>query len=103
MPKRCQWRGINVHPQVTRDSITFSDAAAEQTAVATFRKGHNVTCRCLAEDDCDSADCDALYVTDANGEHLATLHGAEFRARQLQNGALAIYRIFVNDETTTES
>lgn len=85
-------RGVNAHP--TRDAMTFSDAAAEQTAVALFKKGHNATCKCVAEGT-DPAQCDALYITEESGERLATLHGAALRARQLENGALAIYRATV--------
>jgi hypothetical protein len=93
MVKRCQWRGINTHP--TRDAITFSDGAAEQAALALFKPGHNATCKCMA-DGTDPAQCDGLYVTDENGEHLATLYGATLRARGLQNGALAVYRATVS-------
>ena len=94
--KRCQWRGINRHP--TRDAVTFSDAAAEATSVAIFRKGHNVTCRCMADEDCKPDDCDALYITDSGGNHMATLHGAEYRARQLANGSIAVYRASVRTD-----
>jgi hypothetical protein len=92
-PNRCQWRGINAHR--TRDAVTFSDAAAEQSAVAVFRKGHNATCRCMAEEGCTPEECDSLYITDENGAHWATLQGAALRARQLQNGSIAIYRASV--------
>jgi hypothetical protein len=95
--KRCAWRGVNTHP--TRDSVTFSDAAAEQSAVALFKPGHNSTCKCMAEGT-DPKECDGLYITDENGGHLATLHGASLRARQLENGSLAIYRASVKTSDT---
>lgn len=91
-PKSCQWRGLNAH--ATRDAIQFSDAAVQNQAFALFKKGHNVTCKCMAEGG-KPEDCDALYVTDENGEHLATLHGANLRARQLENKSIAVYRAAV--------
>jgi hypothetical protein len=91
--KKCKWKGVNHHR--TRDAVTFSDGAAEQTAVAIFRRGHNATCRCMAEEGCAPENCDALYITDEGGERLATLQGASLRARQLQNGSIAVYRASV--------
>lgn len=91
--KMCKWRGVNRHP--TRDAVQVSDGAVQQTAVAMFKQGYNSTCRCMVEEGCKPEDCDALFITDQNGQHLATLHGSELRARQLQNGALAVYRASV--------
>jgi hypothetical protein len=102
--KRCQWRGLNVHTPNTRDSIQVTDAAAESVGVALLRKGCNVTCRCMAEEGVDPSDCDSLIVTDPNGSHIVTIHGAEFKARELGNGNIAIYKTpsQTGDSATTE-
>jgi hypothetical protein len=91
--KRCQWRGLNVHVPKTRDAVEVSDAAAEAIGVALFRRGTNVTCKCMADPEhCKPEDCDELYASDTDGAHFATIHGSEHRAKVLDNGRIVIYR-----------
>lgn len=94
--ERCRFRGVNTHS--TRDAITFTDAAAEKTALLLLRRGLNYTCRC-STGACSPEECDEAYVTDESGERLATLHGWNLRARALENGATAIYRAATKDQS----
>ena len=68
----------------TRDAASLQ-AANGPLRVALFRPGSRGVCKCQAEDGVDPADCDALYVMDSDGAHIATFHGSEFRAADEEN------------------
>lgn len=80
----------DVHCYRTRDGITVSDAAANALEVARFRPGSKAICRCQAEEDC--MNCDALYIMDSGGNHGATFHGPNYRAKAEDDGELCIYK-----------
>jgi hypothetical protein len=74
----------------TRDEVTSKAAEAMQFGL--FGKGHTAQCRCSAGE-CSTENCDAVYVSDSDGRRIATLHGADVHAKQLDNGHLAVYRM----------
>lgn len=80
----------DVHCYQTRDGITVTDAASNALEVARFRPGSRAICRCQAEPDC--TDCDALYVVDSGGNHGATFHGRNYRAKAADDGTVHIYK-----------
>jgi hypothetical protein len=88
---RCLLRGINLHQRSTRDAVEVSEGAAAIKASLLAHASHNVTCRCAAGE-CEPEDCDCLYISDPNGEHVATVHGRDFYARKLDSGNIAIFK-----------
>jgi hypothetical protein len=74
----------------TRDEV--SSKAAEAMQFGLFGKGHTAQCRCSAGE-CATEDCDAVYVHDGTGRRIATLHGRDVRAKILDSGHLAVYRL----------
>lgn len=88
---------IRTHHHLTRDSASPT-LANGSLRVALFRPKSDAVCRCAAGE-CKQADCDALYVLDSAGEHLATFHGSAFRAIDEENASgtgvsgLCIYKM----------
>ena len=94
----------NIKLHSTRDGAMVTDAAANgPLQVAAFRPGSRAICRCMAEEGCKPEDCDALYIADSAGNHVATFHGPQYRATDETNHdagmrGLCVYRL---PKTTT--
>jgi len=82
-------RRITTH--LTRDEAS-AGAATGPLKVAAFQPGTRAQCKC-STGECKESECNALYIFDESGAHLASFHGEGWRAYSDASNPMVVYRM----------